>query len=218
MEIESEIEVSIAENINNSNVDGAIDNKEVCKVEEDEVEELKFESNCNSEDRNEGSMDSDEDNVAIPEGEEHPNVDPSGVEGSKDIIKLEEIDSSERKYRGMAARRKNANAIAFEESKKNIDLNDNRYYGRRLGRSTRAFKQINYNEQTQSDREESTPGEIQLPNHLREDGFFISEEIDLKDEDKENCDQWTPENARREGKSKVGVVLAIRVANIRYTW
>ena len=101
MEIESEIEVSIAENINNSNVDGAIDNKEVCKVEEDEVEELKFESNCNSEDRNEGNMDSDEDNVAIPEGEEHPNVDPSGVEGSKDIIKLEEIDSSERKYRGM---------------------------------------------------------------------------------------------------------------------
>ena len=46
MEIKSEIEVSIVENMNSSNVDGAIDNQDICKVEEDEVEELKFESNC----------------------------------------------------------------------------------------------------------------------------------------------------------------------------
>ena len=38
MEIKSEIEVSIIEHINSSNVDGAIDNIEVCKFEEDEVE------------------------------------------------------------------------------------------------------------------------------------------------------------------------------------
>ena len=95
MEIKSEIEVSIVENINSSNVDGAINNEEVCKVEEDEIEELKFESNCNSEDRN-------EENMAIPADEKHPNEDTFGVEGSKDIIKLEEIDSSEQKYRGMA--------------------------------------------------------------------------------------------------------------------
>ena len=106
----------------------------------------------------------------------------------------------------MATTRKNANAIALEESKQKIDLNDNRYYGRRFGRSTRAFKPINYNERTESDGEESTPGDIQLPHQLRADGFFISEEIDFEDEDKENCDQWTPENAKKE--TKVGVLLA----------
>ena len=93
MEIKSEIEVSFVENINSCNVDGASDNQDICKFEEDEVEELKFESNCNSEDRNEECMDSDDENLAIPVGEEHPSEETFGVEGSKDINKLEEIDT-----------------------------------------------------------------------------------------------------------------------------
>merc|ERR1712131_307512 len=105
MEIKSEIEVSIVENINNSNVDGAIDDKEVCIVGEDEVEELKFESNCDSEDKNEGDVNSDEnkhqyeENVATPEGEECSNEDTFGVEDFKHEIKVEEIDTSDRKYK-----------------------------------------------------------------------------------------------------------------------
>ena len=181
MEIKSEIEVSIVENMNNSNVDGAINDKEVCKVEEDEVEELKFESNCDSEDKNEGDVNSDE-NVATPGGEECSNEGTFGVEDFKNETKVEEIDTSDRKYK---ATRKRSIALVLEESKQKIDLNDNRYYGRRLGRSTRAFKRINYNERTESDGEESIPGKIQSPIRAIEDGFFID-----NDENKENCGQW----------------------------
>ena len=190
MEIKSEIEVSIVEHINSSNVDGAIDNKEVCKVEEDEIEELKFESNCNFEDKNEGEMDPDdnenqcEENLGIPGGEKHSNEDTFGVEDFKNEIKVEEIDTSDPKYK---ATRKRSMAHLLEESKQEIDLNDNRYYGRRLGRSTRAIKQINYNERTESDEEESIPGETKLS---KGDDFFISEEID-NDGNKENSSQWT---------------------------
>ena len=189
MEIKSEIEVSIVENMNNSNVDGAINDKEVCKVEEDEVEELKFESNCDSEDKTEGDVNSDEkehqyeENVATPGGEECSNEGTFGVEDFKNETKVEEIDTSDRKYK---ATRKRSIALVLEESKQKIDLNDNRYYGRRLGRSTRAFKRINYNERTESDGEESIPGKIQSPIRAIEDGFFID-----NDENKENCGQWT---------------------------
>ena len=181
MEIKSEIEVSIVENMNNSNVDGAIDDQEVCKAEEDEVEELKFESNCDSEDKNEGDVNSDE-NVATPGGEECSNEGTFGVEDFKNETKVEEIDTSDRKYK---ATRKRSIALVLEESKQKIDLNDNRYYGRRLGRSTRAFKRINYNERTESDGGESIPGKIQSPIRAIEDGFFID-----NDENKENCGQW----------------------------
>jgi len=189
MEIKSEIEVSIVEHINNSNVDGAIDNKEVCKVEEDEVEELKFESNCNSEDKNEGEMNPDEnenqceENLGIPEGEKHSNEGSFGVEDIKNEIKVEQIDTSDPKYK---ATRKRSIAHLLEESKQKIDLNENRYYGRRLGRSTRTLKQINYNERTESDEEESIPGKMKSPK--RDDNFFISGD---NDENKENCGQWT---------------------------
>ena len=188
MEIKSEIEVSIVENMNNSNVDDAINDKEVCKVEEDEVEELKFESNCDSEDKNEGDVNSDEnkhqyeENLATPEGEECSNEGTFGVEDFKNETKVEEIDTSDQKYK---ATRKRSIALVLEESKQKIDLNDNRYYGRRLGRSTRAFKRINYNERTESDGEESIPGKIQSPIRAIEDGFFID-----NDENKENCGQW----------------------------
>ena len=110
MEIKSEIEVSIVEHINSSNVDGAIDNKEVCKVEEDEIEELKFESNCNFEDKNEGEMDPDdnenqcEENLGIPGGEKHSNEDTFGVEDFKNEIKVEEIDTSDPKYKATRKR------------------------------------------------------------------------------------------------------------------
>ena len=78
-------------------------------VEEDEVEELKFESNYNSEDENDGPIDTNGENMAIPEGEEHPiEVNFGVVEDSKDEIKIEEIDTSDRRYhRGMPAPRKN---------------------------------------------------------------------------------------------------------------
>ena len=189
MEIKSEIEVSIIENINNSNADGAIDDTEFCKVEEDEVEELKFESSCDSEHKNEGNVNSDEnkhqyeENLATPEGEECANEGTFGVEDFQNEIKVEEIDTSDWKYK---ATRKRSIALVLEESKQKIDLNDNRYYGRRLGRSTRAFKRINYNERTESDGEESIPVEMQSQKRVREDNFFIDNE-----ENKENCGQWT---------------------------
>ena len=181
MEIKSEID-SIIENINNSNVDGDINDKEVCKVEEGEVEELKFESSSDSEDKNEGDVNSDE-NVATPEGGECSNEGTFGAEDFKDEIKVEEIDTSDWKYK---ATRKRSIALVLEESKQKIDLNDNRYYGRRLGRSTRAFKRINYNERTESDGEESIPVEMQSQKRVREDNFFIDNE-----ENKENRGQWT---------------------------
>ena len=189
MDIKSEVEVSIIEYISSSNVDGAIDNKVVCKVEEDEVEEL--ESNCNSEDKNEGI-------VAILEGEEHPNEVTFSVEDSEDEITVEEIDTSNRRNRGMAATRKNANAIALEESKQKNDLNDNRFYGRHHGRSNRPFKRINYNETTDSHGEESIRGKMQSLKRAREDDFFIAED-DIKDA------KW---------KTKVGVVLWYRTYTI----
>ena len=189
MEIKSEIEVSIIENINNSNVDGAINDKEVCKVEEDEIEELKFESNCDSEDKNAGDVNSDEnkhqyeENLATPGREECSNEGTFGVEDFKNEIEVEEIDTSDRKYKST---RKRSIALVLEESRQKIDLNDNRYYGRHLGRSTRAFKRINYNERTESDGEESIPVEVQSQKRVREDNFFIDNE-----ENKENCGQWT---------------------------
>ena len=200
MEIKKEIEVSIIEHMNGSNEDGAIDDKEVCKVEEDEVEELKFESNCNSEDKHEGPIDPDK-------GEEHLNEDTFGVEDSKDEIKAEEIDTTDR-----IAARKNSRAIALEESKQKIDLSDNRFYGRHRGRSTRILKRINYNESAESEKIEPIPEKIQSPKCVKEDDFFIPEENDIKIENIENSDPLRLEEDETKGKIKVGVVLG----NIRY--
>ena len=188
--------------MNYSNADGAIDDTEVCKIEEDAVQELssKFESNCNSQDKNEDMNRNEnenqyEENVAKPEVEEHSNEDTFGVEDFKKEIKVEEIDSTDCRFRGKVIR-KNSMAHLLNESKQKIGLNDNQYYGRRLGRSTRALKQKNYNEQTESDAEET--------NFVRREDFFISEEnhIEDEDEDKENCDQWTPANAKKENQGR----------------
>ena len=208
MDVKSGIEVS---NAKNCNVDGAIDETEICKIEEDDVQELtsRFQSNCNSQDKNEGDMNENEneneyeENVATPE--EHSNEGTFGVEDFKKEIKVEEIDTTDCRFRGKVIR-KNSMAHRLNESKQKIGLNDNQYYGRRLGRSTRTLKQKNYNERTESDAEET--------NFVRREDFFISEEnhIEADDEDKENCDQWTPEKVKREA-AKVGVVLA----SVRYT-
>ena len=194
MEIKSEIEVSIIEHINSSYVDGAIDTTEVCKVEE-----LKFESDCNSADKNEGPIDpdgkttQDEENESLPEGEE----------GSEDEIKVEKIDTSDRGYRATAVTRQNSNAIASEESKYKIDLNDNRFYGLHHGRPTRPFKRINYNETTGSDGKESIPGEIQLPRLAKENDFFVSEENDTKSENIGNSGPRTQEEDETKKNIKV---------------
>ena len=207
MDTKSGIEVSTGEN---SNVDGAIDDTEVCKLDEDEVQELefldfvfieftnfwssRFQSNCNSQDKNENENEYEE-NFAIPEGEEHSNESTFGVEDFKKEIKVEEIDSTDCRFRGKVIR-KNSMAHRLNESKQKIGLNDNQYYGRRLGRSTRTLKQKNYNERTESDAEET--------NFVRREDFFISEEnhIEDEDEDKENCDQWTPANAKKENQGR----------------
>ena len=203
MDIKSKTEDSNAENMNNSIEDGAINDTEVCKLEEDEVQELssKFESNCNSQDKNEGDVNRNEneneheEKVAKPEGEEHSNEGTFGVEDFKKEIKVEEIDSTDCRFRGKVIR-KNSMAHRLNESKQKMGLNDNQYYGRRLGRSTRALKQKNYNERTESDAEET--------NFVRREDFFISEEnhIEDEDEDKENCDNWTPANAKKENQGR----------------
>ena len=138
MEIKSEIEVSIIEHINSSNVDGAIDNIEVCKFEEDEVV------------------------GPIDKGEGHPNEDIIGVEDSNDDTEVEEIDTFDRR-----AARKNSSAIALEESKQKIDLSDIRFYGRHRGRSTRSLKRINYSESAESDKGESIPKKMKSPKGKR---------------------------------------------------
>ena len=192
MEIKSEIEVSIIEHLNGSNEDGAIDNTEVCKVEE-----LKFESDCNSTDKNEGPIDPDEKATQYEENESIP----EGEEGSEDEIKVEKIDTSDRGYRATAVTRQNSNAIASEESKYKIDLNDNRFYSLHLGRPTRPFKRINYNETTESDGKETIPGEIQLPRLVKENDFFVSEENDT--ENIGNSDPRTQEEDPTKKKIKV---------------
>ena len=198
MDVKSGIEVS---NAKNCNVDGAIDETEICKIEEDDVQELtsRFQSNCNSQDKNEGDMNENEneneyeENVATPE--EHSNEGTFGVEDFKKEIKVEEIDTTDCRFRGKVIR-KNSMAHRLNESKQKIGLNDNQYYGRRLGRSTRTLKQKNYNERTESDAEET--------NFVRREDFFISEEnhIEDGDEDKENCDNWTPANAKKENQGR----------------